>query len=161
MYRRKFTIILTAISFFILFTISYVFAKELTIINSKIKAQKASWVAGETSISRLPLKERQKRLGLHFPDKVFDNVVNVDISSSEKYQVALPPSLDWRNNGGNFVTSVRDQDNCGSCWAFATTRALESLTLIANNTPGYDLNLAEQILVSCSGAGDCGGYILI
>ncbi len=52
---------------------------------------------------------------------------------------------------------MRDQGNCGSCWAFATTGALESVTLITNNSPDVDLNLAEQILVSCSGAGDCGG----
>jgi C1A family cysteine protease len=55
------------------------------------------------------------------------------------------------------VTSVRDQGNCGSCWAFATTGALESYTLIKNNQPNTDVDLSEQILVSCSHAGSCGG----
>ncbi|MFZ5449109.1 MAG: C1 family peptidase [Thermodesulfobacteriota bacterium] len=79
--------------------------------------------------------------------------------------VTAPASFDWRSATGtyvgNFVTPVRDQGNCGSCWAFATTAALESQVLIGNNTPGQNsLNLSEQLLVSCAGAGNCsGGYI--
>ena len=60
----------------------------------------------------------------------------------------------------NYVTPVRDQGNCGSCWAFATTGALESYTLIQNNLYDPDINLSEQVLVSCGGAGSCnGGYV--
>jgi len=70
--------------------------------------------------------------------------------------VGLPSAFDWRNvNGGNYVTPVRDQGNCGSCWAFATTGALESKALITFNWPGKSLNLSEQIVLSCSGAGNC------
>jgi hypothetical protein len=57
---------------------------------------------------------------------------------------------------------VRNQLSCGSCWAFATTAALESAVLRAENTPGIDLNLSEQVLISCgisgaNDAGSCGG----
>jgi len=38
----------------------------------------------------------------------------------------LPVSLDWRDNGGNWVTGVRNQGSCGSCWIFGAVAAFES-----------------------------------
>jgi len=77
-------------------------------------------------------------------------------------QESYPYSLDWRNmNGNNYVTGVRNQGSCGSCWAFAATGALEAKCLIALSAPNSEINLSEQTLVSCSPAGSCaaGGYI--
>jgi C1A family cysteine protease len=125
---------------------------EIDEINAAIAREGAEWVAGETSLSRLSHAERQSRLGLLPP------VITEDEWVIEHFTpMALPSHIDWRDNGGNYVTPIRDQKSCGSCWAFAATAALESATLIALGTPGVDLNLAEQILVSCSGAGSCGG----
>lgn len=39
-------------------------------------------------------------------------------------QTLFPKNLDWRVKGG--VPAVRDQANCGSCWAFGTASAIES-----------------------------------
>jgi hypothetical protein len=84
-----------------------------------------------------------------------DKVVSLDAPLTD-----LPASFDWRANGGYFVTPVRNQGGCGSCWAFATAAALESYNLIKNNTPGNPDDRAEEILLSCAGAGSCnGGYI--
>ena len=151
MRKYGFTVLgLVIISIFLMVTVT--FSSELDDIRSAIRAKGAQWVAGETSLSRLPLAERQMRLGLVPP-----LLTGTEPILTYSPYTALPSTLDWRNNGGNFVTPIRDQGGCGSCWAFATTAALESSILISNHTPGIDLNTAEQVLVSCSTAGSCNG----
>ena len=129
---------------------------EVEEIQTAIRMKGAGWVAGETSLTRLPFMERQKRLGLVMPE-VGESIPLLmhDLFGS------VPSNLDWRDNGGNFVTPIRNQGSCGSCWAFATTGALESTTLLTLSSPGTDLDLSEQILLSCSRAGNCeqGGSI--
>ena len=153
MYKKK-LFALGVILLSVLFLISAVsFADELTDIQSAIKGKGAKWTAGETSMMKLSKEERKKWVGLILE---FSPENEMSFASEEPVSV-VPASLDWRNNGGDFVTPVRNQGSCGSCWAFATTAAAESAWLIAQNWSGMDLNLAEQILVSCGGAGDCGG----
>ncbi|KAM7086326.1 dipeptidyl peptidase 1 isoform 1-T1 [Molossus nigricans] len=62
----------------------------------------------------------------------------------------LPPSWDWRNVGGiNFVTPVRNQASCGSCYSFASMGMLEArLRILTNNT--QTPILSPQEVVSCS-----------
>lgn len=69
-----------------------------------------------------------------------------------------PASFDWRTyQGYNWLTAVKNQGACGSCWAFATIGVIESFYNIAMSNPNLNLNLAEQDLVRCSGAGSCSG----
>ena len=134
--------------------------QELDELKHAIKSKGARWVADETSVSKLPDDQRKGRLGALKPVRSGKEAGLQEISP-EAPAAALASSLDWRNyNGFLYVTPVRNQGNCGSCWAFAATAALESYVLITENIPGTDLNLSEQVLVSCSGAGSCsGGYI--
>ena len=72
----------------------------------------------------------------------------------------LPTSFDWRNYlGENWLTAVKDQASCGSCWAFAAVGAAEAAHNIGYNNPDLDLNLAEQYLVADCLVGHtcCGG----
>ena len=130
-------------------------AAEIDTINQAIREKGGQWIAGETSLTPLPPAERQKRVGLLYPSGQ-EEEEEIPALQDQGVQ-ALPSSLDWRNNGGNYATPIRDQGSCGSCWAFATTAATESAVILTLGTPGTDLNLAEQILVSCSGQGSCGG----
>ena len=54
-------------------------------------------------------------------------------------------SIDWTTKG--VVNTVRDQGQCGSCWAFATTANAESVWAIST---GKLLDLSEEFLVDCA-----------
>ena len=76
----------------------------------------------------------------------------------ELSDVSAPASWDWRNhNGANWLTAVRNQASCGSCWAFAAIGITEAHHNIITSNPNLNLNLSEQELISCSSAGGCNG----
>ncbi len=124
--------------------------EQIKDIQAAIAAKGAAWTAGETAVSMLPREDWKYLAGLNFEP--------VDAPPLPEFQMAeAPASFDWRDSGGNFVTPARNQKKCGSCWAFAMTGALESYALLERSTPGLDLDLSEQVMLSCSGAGSCNG----
>ena len=73
---------------------------------------------------------------------------------------AVPTTWDWRDQSPNCVHAIRDQQQCGSCWAFGASEAFSDRICIASNG-AVDVILSPQDMVSCD-AWDmgCNGGIL-
>ncbi len=152
--HRRIQLIIATFLCILAFCDSCACASRTDEINLDIWCGGAKWVAAENPISQLPPDQRQRMVGSVPPiaaKPMLETAASQPVVSAD----ALPQTLDWRNMGGrNYVTSVKDQGKCGACWAFSTTAALESQMLIVENK---NLDLSEQVLLSCSGGGDCSG----
>ena len=116
-----------------------------------------TWIAEETSISRLSQEERTRLCGV--PAEVIEwerLQASRDIAEPEAVY-DYPSSVDWRNaSGQDYTTDIRNQGGCGSCVAFGTAGAIESRMEIANGDPGLNPDLSEAHLFFC-GCGECCG----
>jgi C1A family cysteine protease len=112
----------------------------------------STWTAGINQFSDLTPAEfkTQYLSSLQIPPNeiVAEEIVDV---------VAEPNDIDWRSKGA--VTPVKNQGQCGSCWAFSASGAVEGWGA-AKGGKGL-LNLSEQQLVDCAksaGQGCQGGW---
>ena len=75
--------------------------------------------------------------------------------------VELPETFIWNNvEGVNYLTNLRNQhvpQYCGSCWAHAATSAMSDRIKISRKAAWPDINIAPQVLISCSGDDGCHG----
>jgi histolysain len=78
------------------------------------------------------------------------DVNSQNIHVEHQHIKSIPDSVDWRAQGK--VTSIKDQAQCGSCYAFSSIASIESNYLIAGNTKFTvnNLDLSEQQVVDCS-----------
>lgn len=123
-------------------------------VQRAIREKGAGWQASDIYGDQKPsIEEAREGLG-YIPTKVTDP----DMIYTPSVTRELPEYFNWDDLG--FVTSIKNQSHpypCGSCWAFGGVASMESLYLINYDMPGYDLDLSEQFLVSCS-PGGCYGY---
>lgn len=123
---------------------------ELAAIRKAIAEKGARWVAADNPLFRLSTEDKKAMLTQTVPSAApGDEWYEPDLER------ALPAALDWRNNGGNYVTPVRNQGGCGSCWAFAAVASAEARHAWRNRLTDPQMDLSEQQVLSCSGAGNC------
>ncbi len=140
-----------------LMSISSVMAEAMTstdieLLQQKIDTRGASWTAGENSITRMSVEERRALLG-HVPDPDAVHSRPPRLSNA----MVVPDVFNWGDKDGrNWMTRIKDQGGCGSCWAFATCATFEARQRIAVGQHSLWIDLSEQYLVSCY-KGDCGG----
>ncbi|MFN8256277.1 MAG: ribosomal protein L7/L12 [Bacteroidales bacterium] len=86
-----------------------------------------------------------------------DNNCNSEVD--ENLTCTTPSSFDLRNlNGKNWMTPIKNQGSCGSCYAFATVAAFETKIKMQTNQPDLNIDLSEQEILSCgTGHNGCNG----
>jgi len=100
-----------------------------------------TWTMGVNRFADLTGQEfSQQYTGCYHQTRMYNNVVELE-------STALPQSVNWTAEG--VVTPVKNQGQCGSCWAFSTTGSTESAWSISKNE---SVSLSEQQLVDCSNA---------
>mgnify|MGYP006279908181 CR=1 FL=1 len=88
------------------------------------------------------------------PQQILSSLESMESDQEPTLDGPSPSSFDWRDYQGiNWMTPVRDQGGCGSCWAFSAVGVVEAVYNIANDDPTLDKDLSEQYLVS-----DCHYY---
>ena len=141
------------IAFFLLLSVEASFSGpflDAEGVNMAIKEKGATWVAGETSVSQLTREQQKQRLNAH-PEVVQDKSRLAKLVPAPD----LPFRFSWRDNGGDYITPVRDQGMCGSCSYFSTLAAVEAWERIRSKNPRLNIDLSEQYILSCGAVGSC------
>lgn len=103
----------------------------------------AKWSMGVNAFADMTTEEFKAR----YVGGLKPNANKINVAAKFDATIGSPSSVDWRNRGA--VTPVKNQGQCGSCWAFSTTGSTEGITAIKT---GNLVSLSEQQLVDCSGS---------
>lgn len=118
-----------------------IFQQRLREVEAHQMLNDATYTIGLNKFSDLSKKEfLTKYTGLKFSARKRNVVLDTGLT-----QTPNPTSVDWRTKGA--VNPIKDQGQCGSCWAFSAIAATEAAYQIAGNTL---TSFSEQQLVDCS-----------
>lgn len=123
-----------------------VFQNNLYLIRQLNKFEQGSAIYGISEFTDFTQDEYFQRTGLFKRNFDDDNELNNEIQNpfADIPNIKLPKSHDWRDY--NAVTPVKNQGNCGSCWAFSVSQNIEGLYAIQK---GDLKTFSEQELVDC------------
>jgi len=126
--------------------------KKVAELNAESKALSSTATFELNMFADLSQSELQSHLGLRPGYKA--SFEDGEVAST---QPDAPATFDWRTQ--NKLTPIKDQGQCGSCWAFSCTESIESVYMIAKGLSGAQMPpLAPQQIVDCDrGDGGCNG----
>jgi uncharacterized protein (TIGR02145 family) len=157
-------------------------SEKINKINENLRNSGGLWVAGETSVSKMTYEEKKQLFGGEVPNMqgfeyyaggIFEfansiNKINKDVEAGSYNDTNLVSSFDWRNRHGanrpgspyyninpgsnGWITPVRNQGSCGSCWIFGPIGAIEAKVNLYFNQH-IDVDLSEQHVLSCNWGG--------
>ena len=123
-------------------------------LNAHLSAANTPWVADQTPQSQLSEQQKRRLLGVVIDPE--DLSAALAAPRAQSAPLAFAPAIDWRNNGKNHISPVKDQGQCGSCVSFCTVAVVEA---IASIELGKALDLSEADLHFCSAHGaTCDGW---
>lgn len=129
-----------------------IFVRNLDYI-TKANTRPVTYTLAMNEFGDLTPQEFKERLGFNFaPDRPIAHRASLPVQD-------LPAEVDWTTTGA--VTEVKDQGQCGSCYAFSAVAALESALFLHDNKT--TLNLSPQEIVDCSasfGNQGCNGGLM-
>jgi len=116
-----------------------------------------------SKINEFNNKMRQENRSIRLEINQFGDLTSEEFKSIYLHKIMMPSEkytphqnilnndpiseIDWEKSG--FLTPVKDQGNCGSCWAFGAISGIEALYGIQNNKKIY--SFSEQELLDCTG----------
>jgi len=113
--------------------------KNVDALIKEHNATESSYTLGHNQFSDETADEQFNRTHGRVRSEVPEEEEEMDLTA-----YGYKTSIDWRDH--NAVTSVKDQGNCGSCWTFSSTGAMEGVHAIKS---GSLQSYAEQQLVDC------------
>ncbi|MBW6459419.1 MAG: T9SS type A sorting domain-containing protein [Bacteroidales bacterium] len=145
-------------------------ADKIEVMNQVIPRYNMNWTAGDNDIVAMYYDQKRQRFGdgynllgfEYYYDGVFEFIghapypkVNPDLVRNfdwrKRHGANDPDSPYWDGDykGTGWLTNVKDQGDCGSCWAFSAIGAIEAIANLYT-TFHLDFDLSEQHIISCA-----------
>jgi len=135
------------------------FAEEEIAVTTKmineINTMQTLWRAAHNRITRMPKSQARALLGVNYQRlPVFIGSKHFTAEQLANAPDSFDSRTQWPNCGS--MTDIRDQRQCGSCWAFGAVEAMSDRICAVT---GRDTRLSAQDVLACSNCGSCsGGY---
>jgi len=116
---------------------------------AKLNAASTNAVYGVTKFSDMTSEEFKSTMLGYKPNPIAQSLLQMHTKHTHSHKkahrvTANVTSWDWRDHGA--VTAVKDQGQCGSCWAFSTAEEIESSWFMSK---GQLPTLSEEQIVDC------------